>query len=71
MNPRNVVRKEGLILETLPGATFRVRFENDELCLAHLSGKMRVHRIRLVPGDRVIVELASENDRRGRIVYRK
>lgn len=67
----HVFRKEGLIIEALPGATFRVRCDDGSEVLAHLSGRMRVNRIRLIPGDRVILELPAENAVRGRIVYRK
>lgn len=71
MSSKSVVRKEGLVVEALPGATFRVRCDDETLVLAHLSGRMRVNRIRLIPGDRVILELPEENAQRGRIVYRK
>ena len=71
MGTQDVVRKEGLIVEALPGATFRVRCDDGIEHLSHLAGKMRIHRIRLIPGDRVIVELPTVDSLRGRIVYRK
>lgn len=71
MGKNDVVRKEGVVEETLPGATFRVRCDDDTKVLAHLAGKMRVHRIRIIEGDNVILELPDEKADRGRIVYRK
>lgn len=60
---------EGLVEEALPSTTFRVRIEGDKRVLAHLSGKMRLYYIRIVPGDRVLVELSPDGER-GRIVRR-
>lgn len=71
MSNNATVRKEGIVQEALPGATFRVRTDDGQELLAHLSGRMRVYRIRIIPGDRVIVELPSADAERGRIVYRK
>jgi len=62
---------EGTIVEALPNAMFRVLLDNGHKVLAHVSGKMRKNFIRLVPGDRVIVELTIYDLTRGRIVYRK
>jgi len=62
---------EGTIVEALPNAMFRVELENGHKILAHISGKMRKNFIRLVPGDRVIVELTIYDLTKGRIVYRK
>ncbi len=62
---------EGTIVEALPNAMFRVQLDNGFKVLAHVSGKMRKNFIRLVPGDRVIVELTIYDLTRGRIVYRK
>ena len=56
--------------EMLPNATFRVELENGHLILAHISGKMRMHFIKILPGDRVTVELSPYDLRRGRITYR-
>lgn len=62
---------EGTIIEALPNAMFRVELENGYKILAHISGKMRKNFIRLVPGDKVIVELTIYDLTKGRIVYRK
>ena len=61
---------EGTILESLPNAMFRVELENGHKVLAHISGKMRMHYIRILPDDRVVVELSPYDLTRGRIVYR-
>ncbi|MEN3034319.1 MAG: translation initiation factor IF-1 [Aquificaceae bacterium] len=61
---------EGEVLEPLPNATFRVKLDTGHEVLAHVSGKMRVHFIRILPGDRVKVELSPYDLTRGRIVYR-
>jgi len=61
---------EGMVIESLPGASFRVKLEDEREILAYIAGKMRVRRIRVLPGDRVKVELASPKDDRGRIVWR-
>ena len=63
-------RKEGVVEETLPNAMFRVRMTDGALILAHLSGKMRIHRIRISLGDKGVLE-AEPNGERGRIVLRK
>ncbi len=61
---------EGTVLEPLPNATFRVELDNGHEVLAHISGKMRMHYIRILPGDRVQVELSPYDLSRGRITYR-
>ena len=61
---------EGTVTEPLPNAMFRVELENGHKVLAHISGKMRMHYIRILPGDRVLVELSPYDLTRGRIVYR-
>jgi translation initiation factor IF-1 len=61
---------EGKVVEPLPNAMFRVELENGHLILAHISGKMRKHYIRILPGDRVLLELSPYDLSRGRIVYR-
>ena len=66
----DVIQMQGEILENLPNATFRVRLENGHVVLGHISGKMRMHYIRILPGDRVLVELSPYDLQRGRIVYR-
>ena len=61
---------EGEVIEALPNTMFKVRLENDHEVLAHISGKMRMHYIRILPGDRVKVELSPYDLSRGRITYR-
>lgn len=61
---------EGIVVEALPGATFKVKLEDEREILAYVAGKMRVRRIRVLPGDKVRIELANLNDERGRIVWR-
>jgi len=64
------IKIDGSILETLPNATFRVELENGHKVLAHISGKMRMHFIKILPGDKVTVELSPYDLNRGRIIYR-
>jgi len=64
------IKIDGTILETLPNATFRVELENGHKVLAHISGKMRMHFIKILPGDKVTVELSPYDLTRGRITYR-
>ena len=61
---------EGTVVESLPNAFFRVELDNGHKVLAHISGKMRMHYIRILPDDRVVVELSPYDLSRGRIVYR-
>ena len=61
---------EGIVIESLPNAMFRVELENGHVMLAHVSGKMRMHFIRILPGDRVALELSPYDLSRGRITYR-
>jgi len=70
MPKKNVIRVEGTVKEVLPNAMFRVELDNGHIVLAHVSGKMRMHFIRILPGDRVTVELSPYDLSRGRIVYR-
>jgi translation initiation factor IF-1 len=65
-----VIQMQGEIMETLPNATFRVRLENGHSVLGHISGKMRMHYIRILPGDKVTVELTPYDLTRGRIIFR-
>ena len=65
------IRAEGVVIEALPGTQFRVKLDNGHVVLAYLSGKMRKHYIRLVPGDAVTVELTPYDLTKGRITYRK
>ena len=64
------IEVEGTVVEPLPNAMFRVELETGHKVLAHISGKMRMHFIRILPGDRVIVELSPYDLSRGRITYR-
>ncbi len=68
--PKNRIYKEGVVEEALPSTLFRVRLDNDTSVLAHLAGRMRLHFIRVLPGDRVRVELSPYDETRGRIVHR-
>ena len=64
------IKVDGKVLETLPNAMFRVQLENKHILLAHISGKMRMHFIKILPGDRVTVEISPYDLSRGRITYR-
>ena len=64
------IEVEGVVKKTLPNAMFRVELENGHMVLAHISGKMRMHYIRILPGDKVTVELSPYDLTRGRITYR-
>ena len=67
---KDTIEVEGKVLEALPNAMFRVELETGHKILAHISGKLRLHFIRILPGDRVTVELSPYDLTRGRIVYR-
>ena len=64
------IEVEGVVVEALPNAMFKVKLENDHIVLAHVSGKMRMNFIRILPGDRVTLELTPYDLNRGRITYR-
>lgn len=64
------IQVEGSVLETLPNAMFKVKLDNGHEVLAHISGKMRMNYIRILPGDKVLVELSPYDLSRGRVVYR-
>jgi translation initiation factor IF-1 len=66
----DAIEVEGKVIEPLPNAMFRVELPNGHRVLAHISGKMRMHYIKILPGDKVIVELSPYDLNRGRIVYR-
>lgn len=70
MAKESAIKIDGTILETLPNATFKVELENGHVVLAHISGKMRMHFIKILPGDKVTVELSPYDLSRGRIIYR-
>jgi translation initiation factor IF-1 len=70
MAKEEAIRVEGVVEEALPNAMFKVKLENEHEVLAHVSGKMRMHFIRILPGDKVQVELSPYDLTRGRITYR-
>ena len=70
MPRQDMFEAEGVVLETLPNAMFRVELQNKHVILAHISGKMRKHFIRILPGDRVLVELSPYDLTKGRISFR-
>jgi translation initiation factor IF-1 len=70
MSKSDVIEVEGKVIEPLPNAMFRVELENGHKVLAHVSGKIRMNFIRILPGDKVTVELSPYDLSRGRIVYR-
>ena len=70
MSKVDVIEVEGVVVEALPNAMFKVKLENEHIVLAHVSGKMRMNFIRILPGDRVTLELTPDDLNRGRITYR-
>ena len=70
MAKEQAIKVDGTIIDTLPNATFKVELENGHRVLAHVSGKMRMHFIKILPGDKVTLELSPYDLTRGRIVYR-
>lgn len=70
MSKQDVIEVEGTVLEPLPNAMFTVELENGHKVLAHVSGKIRMNFIRILPGDKVTIELSPYDLSRGRIVYR-
>ena len=70
MAKEDVIEVEGKVVDTLPNAMFKVELENGATILAHVSGKIRMHYIRILPGDRVTVELSPYDLTKGRITYR-
>jgi translation initiation factor IF-1 len=70
MPKKEAIEVEGTVVETLPNAMFRVELANGHRVLAHISGKMRLHFIRILPGDKVLVELSPYDLSRGRVTYR-
>jgi translation initiation factor IF-1 len=65
------IKKEGVVTEKFPNTTFKVKLDDGSEILAYISGKMRIYRIRILPGDRVTVELSPYDEERGRIIYRE
>lgn len=70
MSKEDVIEMQGEVLENLPNATFRVKLENGHQVLGHISGKMRMHYIRILPGDKVTVQLTPYDLNKARIVFR-
>jgi translation initiation factor IF-1 len=71
MPKEEAIQVEGKVFETLPNAMFRVELENGHKVLAHISGKMRMHFIKILPGDKVTIELSPYDLTRGRIIFRE
>jgi translation initiation factor IF-1 len=67
---KEIIKMEGVVIETLPSTTFKVKLENGHEVLAHISGRMRVNYIRLLPGDRVLMEMSPYDLTKGRIIKR-
>jgi translation initiation factor IF-1 len=70
MSKENVIELEGTVLEALPNAMFKVELSNGHKVLAHISGRMRMHYIKILPGDKVTIEFSPYDLTRGRITYR-
>ncbi len=70
MAKEDAMQMQGEVVESLPNATFRVKLENGYIVLGHISGKMRMHYIRILPGDKVTVELTPYDLTKGRIIFR-
>ncbi len=67
---KKIFRKTGLVIEAFPNILFKVKLDDGGEILAHLAGKLRIHRIKVLPGDRVTVEMSEYDNEKGRIVYR-
>ena len=70
MGKKDAIEVEGIVMESLPNAMFRVELPNGHKVLAHISGKIRLHYIKILPGDKVLIELSPYDLSRGRITYR-
>ncbi len=70
MSKDDVIEVEGIVLEKLPNAMFQVELENGHKILAHISGKLRMHYIRILPGDKVLIEMSPYDLTKGRITWR-
>jgi translation initiation factor IF-1 len=70
MSKQDVIEVEGVVVEALPNAMFQVKLDNGHVVMAHISGKIRMNFIRILPGDKVTVELTPYDLKRGRITYR-
>ena len=71
MSKKDVIEIEGTVVDSLPNAMFKVKLENDHVIMAHISGKLRMNFIRILPGDKVTVELSPYDLTKGRITWRK
>ena len=71
MSKKDVIELEGVVVDSLPNAMFKMKLENDHQIIAHISGKLRMNFIRILPGDRVTVELSPYDLTKGRITWRK
>ncbi len=67
---KNVLKKTGQVTEALPSTHFRVKLDDGKEAICHLAGKLRIHRIKILPGDKVTLEMSPYDQTRGRIVYR-
>ena len=70
MSKQDVIEVDGIVEDTLPNAMFKVKLQNGHVIMAHVSGKIRMHYIRILPGDRVTVEMSPYDLTRGRITFR-
>ena len=70
-DPKKKLKVSGIVLESLPSLDFKVKLDDGREILAHLAGKLRIFKIKILPGDRVTVEMTPYDDKRGRIVYRE
>jgi translation initiation factor IF-1 len=70
MSKQDIIETEGTVVESLPNAMFRVELPNKHIILAHISGRMRKHFIRILPGDKVLLEMSPYDLTKGRIIYR-
>ncbi len=70
MNKETPIRKSGVVLEALPSTNFKVKLDDGKEILCHLAGRLRIYRIKVLPGDRVQVEISPYDEKRGRIIYR-
>jgi len=71
VNKKGFLELEGEVIELLPNATFKVQLDNQQEIFAHLAGKMRMYKIRILPGDRVVIEISPYDMSKGRIIFRK
>lgn len=71
VNKKGFLELEGEVIDLLPNTTFKVKLDNEQEILAHLSGKMRMFKIRILPGDRVTIEISPYDMTKGRIIFRK